>query len=397
MPGGHSFAGYVENISRDFFAEFTDVERQPVLAGGAKWPSSALSVLAKLPEHPSPEILRQIETLDREVAHVDSESARKLRIGIVAVLGVSRDPQAMAYLRELFEAEPDRRVSIAMGLAQQPEGDNWPLLVRSLAIIEGAAAQEVLGKLAQVDQTPEDPEPYRQVILRGLILRDNGGPQAVALLEKWTGQKVSQPTDSWKTALAAWQDWFTEKYPQHAEPKLPVENERNHWTQQELLSYLTGPQAAQGDARHGAVIFEKAQCVRCHRFGTRGESVGPDLTNISRRFQKKEVLESILFPSQVISDQYASRAIVTKDGRALTGMVAPTGTGSLVILQANGEKIELPEDQIEFNSRSKVSAMPDGLLNKLTLEQVADLFAYLGKAPSDETNLSRRPAKISPE
>lgn len=78
-------------------------------------------------------------------------------------------------------------------------------------------------------------------------------------------------------------------------------------------------------------------------------------------------------------------------------MVAPTGTGSLVILQANGEKIELPEDQIEFNSRSKVSAMPDGLLNKLTLEQVADLFAYLGKAPSDETNLSRRPAKISPE
>jgi hypothetical protein len=30
---------------------------------------------------------------------------------------------------------------------------------------------------------------------------------------------------------------------------------------------------------------------------------------------------------------------------------------------------------------SKTSAMPEGLLNKLTLEQVADLFAYLMKAP----------------
>ena len=96
----------------------------------------------------------------------------------------------MAYLREVFEAEPTAACSIAMGLAQQPEGENWPLLVRSLSIVEGTAAQEVLVKLAQVDQAPDEPEAYRQVILRGLMLRDNGGQQAVALLEKWTGQRL---------------------------------------------------------------------------------------------------------------------------------------------------------------------------------------------------------------
>ena len=390
MPGGHSFAGYLENVSRDFFAEFTDAERRPVLAGGAKWPSSALSVLAKLPERPNAETLRQIEALDRQVKSVDSEAARKLRIGIVAVLGQSRDPQAMAYLRQVFEAEPDRRVPIAMGLAQQPDGENWQLLVRSLPIIEGSAAQEVLTKLAQVEATPDDPEAYRQVILRGLILRDNGGLQAVSLLEKWSGEKLTQPSDSWQPALAAWQAWFTEKYPLLPEPKLPVDNERNNWTHQELLGYLGSPQAAEGDAGRGAVVFEKAQCVRCHRFGGRGESLGPDLTDIRRRFQKKEILESILFPSQVISDQYASRQVVTKDGRTLTGMASITNEGSVIILQPSGEKIELKEDEIESVGRSKTSSMPEGLLNTLTLEQVADLFAYLGKSPSGDVHVTGR-------
>ena len=143
------------------------------------------------------------------------------------------------------------------------------------------------------------------------------------------------------------------------------------------------------------MIFEKAQCVRCHRFGERGESVGPDLTNVSRRFQKKEILESILFPSQVISDQYASRAIVTKDGRTLTGMVSPTGNGSLVDLASQRREGRSVGGSSRINTRSKISAMPDGLLNKLTLEQVADLFAYLNKPPSDELNLSRRPARTA--
>ena len=139
---------------------------------------------------------------------VDGEPARKLRLGITAVLGASRDPLAMAYLRETFDNEPDRRVPIAMALAQQPDGENWPLLVRSLSIVEGMAAQEILLKLAEVDRMPEDPEAYRQVIIRGLMLRENGGREASALLEKWTGQQPAEPGATWDVAMAAWQAWF---------------------------------------------------------------------------------------------------------------------------------------------------------------------------------------------
>ncbi len=48
LPGGHSYEGYIDNVSRDFFAKLTDDERSMVLTDGAKWPSSALAVLAKI-------------------------------------------------------------------------------------------------------------------------------------------------------------------------------------------------------------------------------------------------------------------------------------------------------------------------------------------------------------
>ena len=46
----------------------------------------------------------------------------------------------------------------------------------------------MLMRLTQVDQAPQEPEAFRQVILRGLMLRENGSRRAVELLEKWTGQ-----------------------------------------------------------------------------------------------------------------------------------------------------------------------------------------------------------------
>ena len=47
--GGHSVNGYIENFARDFFTNLTLQERRQVLAAGEKFPTSALSILAKLP------------------------------------------------------------------------------------------------------------------------------------------------------------------------------------------------------------------------------------------------------------------------------------------------------------------------------------------------------------
>ena len=137
-------------------------------------------------------------------------------------------------------------------------------------------------------------------------------------------------------------------------------------------------------------MFEKAQCAKCHRFGRQGENLGPDLTSLAKRFMKKEVLESILYPSHVISDQYAAKAVVTKNGQTYTGLVLAGAAGEKVVLQVNGEKKAIKESQIEQIVPSPKSSMPDNLLDPLTLEEISDLFAYLGVLPSQA--VARQPA-----
>ena len=49
VEGGHSVNKYIENFARDFFTNLTLKERQQVIAAGENFPTSALSILAKLP------------------------------------------------------------------------------------------------------------------------------------------------------------------------------------------------------------------------------------------------------------------------------------------------------------------------------------------------------------
>ena len=100
-------------------------------------------------------------------------------------------------------------------------------------------------KLATVDSVPDKPEPVRQVILRGLKLGDNGGELAVGAVGKMDRPKLGQPDDKPTAALAAWQKWFSETYPNEPEPALAIETADNRWTQEELLSYLNGPEVLQ--------------------------------------------------------------------------------------------------------------------------------------------------------
>ncbi len=375
--GGESLKGYVDFARRDLAAGLTDQEREAVLAGGAQWPSAALDTLSNLPQNPGKAMLRQIKALDRRLEGAEGEAFDRLRVGIVAVLGRSRDSQAMLFLRDLYWRDPSRREAVAMGLAQDPSGPNWSVLVQSLNILDGIAAAEVLGKLAKVDRRPDDPESIRQAILCGLRSKKWGGPKAVLLLEKWTDKKQSTSREPWKTALAKWQTWFGKTYPHLPKPALPKDAQTSKWTYHDLLRFLDSKEGEEGDPERGSLVYQQAQCLKCHRFENRGDRIGPDLSTVSRRFHKKEILQAILFPSQVISDQYASKTVLTNGGRLHTGIEVPDEPGTVVLLDATGKRIEIAKDDIDEVMPSTASIMPEGLLNELSRQDVADLFAFL--------------------
>lgn len=389
VEGGHSYGRYLDNLTRDFFATLPPDLHGEILALGETLPSAAILVLPSLPEKLDKSSVTGLVELDRRLQRVGSEASGKLSLGIIAVLGRSQHPDAMAYLRDSYETQPERRMLLAMGMAQVPSGENWPVLVNSFSVLEGPAAVEVAVKLKDVDRKPEDPEALRQAILMALRLGDDGAPHVIGLLEQWTGQQLGSPEDTWKEKLPAWQEWFASTHPTLPPATLPKPPEGSRWTEGILLDYLASDEGHSGQSQRGAQIFEKAQCVKCHRCGGTGEGIGPDLSNVMRRFQTKEVVQSVLYPSQVISDQYASKTVITDDGRSFTGILGAAGTDSVVVLQANGEKVTLDKETIEEIAPSPKSAMPEKLFENLSLEEIADLFAYLRAGDTPQRSAQR--------
>lgn len=380
VQGGYSVSAYIENFARDFFTRFSLPERQQVLAAGERWPTSSLSVLAKLPPQPPAELLSVLRDLDGRVQPLceNSDDFRRLRVGILAVLGRSGDQQSNEYLRLVYTSEPAARPTVAMSLTQNPAGENWPFLVDSLKAVDGRVAQEVLSSLAKVPQRPQEPEAYRQVILQGLRLGDEGASLALALLDHWAGRQAGGKYDDWQAQLGNWQQWYAQNFPAAPPAELPQDVAGDKWSYDELLAYLESDSARNADAQAGHLAFAQAQCVKCHRFGPTGETLGPDLTAVARRFQRREILEAVVYPSHNISDQYASKVVIS-NGRTFSGLVVPQAHGGATVLLATGEKVELAKDEIDEVKPSNTSVMPTGLLNALTLEQVGQLFAYLEK------------------
>jgi putative heme-binding domain-containing protein len=381
LEGGHSISGYIEGFARDFFTNLSLGERQQVLAMGENFPTSSLSILAKLPENPGTDVLADIRALDERIANGDGEPMARLRVGTIAVLGASGEPKSLAYLREVYQHQPERRAPVAASLAQYPDGENWEILVDSLRTVDGMAAQDVLAALAHVNRRPKTADAYRNTILQGLRLSSNGGELAVELLKHWTGQSLDGNQSSVRDQLAVWQNWYANKFPDASPAELPQESTTNKWSYAELATFLESPEGKTGNATRGAKVFGEAQCAKCHRVGGAGESVGPDLTNVGQRFQRKEVLESIVYPSHVVSDQYASRTVVA-NGRTYIGIATKDAEGNISVVQSDGQRVRLAVADIESMTTCKQSVMPEGLLNPLTLDQVADLFAYLMGAPS---------------
>lgn len=380
LEGGNSYKGYLTNGANDIVKNMPTAEQTAAIQSGSKDPAFALPVVEHLPATISREQAEALVKLDQQLAADKRPEARDLARAILLALGRA-DDQSAAYLRQVFEAAPDRRQDVAHALAagKTRRADDWPILVRSLNVVEGSSARDVLRALAATPNKDDKPQDLRQVILLGLKFRDQGSREAALLLQHWTGQKPAEPNSP--DALAAWQKWFVERYPDQPEPVLPVEAADNRWSFASLVEFLSSDDGSQGDVERGAVVFEKAQCVKCHRYGTRGEGIGPDLSNVSSRFQRKEIVESVIFPSQVISDQFAAKTVVTTDGRTFTGLVGPTSEG-VVVLQPNAEKVNVAKADIDMIVPSKKSAMPEGLFNTLSPQEIADLFAYLGKPPA---------------
>jgi len=136
---------------------------------------------------------------------------------------------------------------------------------------------------------------------------------------------------------------------------------------------LAAPRRSLAD---GALVYQEA-CGRCHLRNEVGANVGPDLTTAGARFGLRDLLETMIVPSRTISDQYRGLNVFLADGDIVTGLPLLDDGRRLVLVDTSGARVEIPADRIASRRPASKSVMPDGLLDPLTLEQVADLCAWI--------------------
>ena len=121
----------------------------------------------------------------------------------------------------------------------------------------------------------------------------------------------------------------------------------------------------------------KAACSACHKVGSEGGKVGPDLTKVGERRNERDLLEAIVVPSASIARGFDSYTILTADGLTLTGLVVRETADSLFMRTTDQREIRVRRDNIEAQKLSPLSIMPAGLENTMNRQELADLLAFL--------------------
>jgi len=149
---------------------------EDVIAGGDQWPEAVVESFYKMPNPLTDELATSLRILDQKLVGREDQAAKKVRLGIIALLAQHGSEASFAWLRESYDHEPNRRADLAIGLALDPGNENWSYLVSSLPIVDDETGKEILQKLTNVSR---------------------GG-------------------DSWQQQMNAWSQWYSNEFPSAA-------------------------------------------------------------------------------------------------------------------------------------------------------------------------------------
>jgi putative heme-binding domain-containing protein len=170
-----------------------------------------------------------------------------------------------------------------------------------------------------------------------------------------------------------------DEYPEAPSQPPAAQGPGRAWTVDEALEVI-GDGLTMHKFEDAKTMFTVAQCSRCHRVGTEGSTIGPDLTTLAGRFGKREILEAIIHPSNAISDQYGYQRVTLNSGAVHYGRAASRDDTSLR-LSSNpfdpNDLIEIPVAEIAEEVPAEISPMPPALINMLNPDELRDLMAYL--------------------
>ncbi len=316
---------------------------------------------------PAPAVRQQLLA---KLLHDDAQPAALHAMAAAAVTAPIDDRTAERLLHFARNGEALVRREAIRTLAASPHPD-VPGSLKSLALdanVPASLRADAIVSLAWRDATQlsalatllNDPTPEVQVeTARALRLRAGDAIVREALQEKLTSLRdpSSAPAEQLASAL------------QSGAPKRPASPAE--WRK---------AVAEGGNAESGQRVFLSVQtaCTTCHLAQGRGTSIGPDLSKVARSLDRGKLIEAILDPSREIAPQYEHHMVETKAGTAYSGVLVHIGLDGSPLINALGAgRIRVPIAQVARHETSKLSMMPAGLENSMTVHDFRDLLAFL--------------------
>ncbi|MDG1874917.1 MAG: c-type cytochrome [Mariniblastus sp.] len=136
-----------------------------------------------------------------------------------------------------------------------------------------------------------------------------------------------------------------------------------------------------GNPQRGAIAFYQPtmNCARCHESTAQGRRLGPDLAE-KRNVELAHLVQSVLDPSAIIKEGFETAQVLLEDGRQVSGVLVADNDSELIIDQIEQADLPLtiPKSEIDDWKKTKLSSMPEGLVNQMAnRQQFLDLVSYL--------------------
>jgi putative membrane-bound dehydrogenase-like protein len=304
-----------------------------------------LSILADL--HPAAYAGVQELFADAMAILINQTLTDRERVAAGRLLRFDAGGDAIEPLLTMLETEPSPAVQIAAIGALR-----W----RTDERIPQALLAAFSGQMPSVRQATLDVLASRQDWTRALLDAVAAGQVAAADVDASRAQALKQHPDAALRALAG-----------------GVLG--SHSTDREdVVRHYDAALRLKGDAGRGRLVF-RTNCASCHRVGEEGLAVGPDIGDAAMK-PAAQLLTDILDPNRAIDANYVSYMALTLSGLAHQGIIASETDRGIVLRTAEGKTVTILRDELDTLSGGG-SLMPEGIERQVSVEQMADLLAFL--------------------
>jgi putative heme-binding domain-containing protein len=253
-----------------------------------------------------------------------------------------------------------------------------PVATRSAAVDTLAAAPLNQQQLEQLCEAIKDSGPLELNRLLEPFSRSNDESVGLRLIESLRSAAAlpSLRMDLLRAALAEYGDAVQQGISE-LEASVNIDAAAQRRRIDELL-----PRMSEGDVRRGHAVFHsaKATCSACHRMGHAGGTTGPNLSQIGESRTERDLLESILYPSLSFVRSYEPMQVLTVDGHTINCTIVDETPHEFVLATGPNQQVRVKREDVEQIEPSTVSIMPNGLDGQLSVQELADLVAFLKHA-----------------